>query len=525
MGTRLHPLLSLLIVTPSLLSSFVHAQHHATSSILSERNFDPLGVKTPSPEDGPSISEDGLRDLSYLPAQIGGIVGAYAVSLVLVAITLLSLAKKRREHLHAGNDEVDFDVDETKEFLQLRIVPPQDFVSSPTCVQNFSYPSPRQTEFDHFDSFDIEPAAPYIYPSPSSSIGPLGINPWVDQRVVAADKVMAQDQLEDMYKHVMEHEAAKQKGVHLDRPVYPADSRPTSIERPAPVTLAKKGKSKPANLNLSSAKDEKSGGSRTSSLLSALRSPKKKSVKGVNISSPIMTPQSATFPRHSDASAMSMHSIPQRHYAPAPPPPIPTDQASFVGSNRTRSVAHMTPDQSPESVQSIDERIGVQLDMRQNHSHTRVASQAMTEPDPESAVSEHSQAPLVGLPRSPKPGATFPSLPSSPKPGASFSRPNAPSAVRTGGSLPLRAYEPALASPSAVPQTTKQTVFERKGPLSPGMSARTPGTAVPYTPYQPFTPCMPVTPSLVTKEERKRMKKMVPKTPTLEMVQSSDDVW
>lgn len=520
MGTRLHPLLSLFTVTPSFLSSFVHAQQQVTSSILSGRNFDPLGVDTPSPEDGPPISQDALRDFSYLPAQIGGIVGAYAVSLVLVAITLLSLVKKRREHLNAGNDEVDFD--ETKEFLQLRIIPPQDFVSSPATIPNFSYPSPRKTEFENFESFEIEPA-PYIYPSPSSSIGPLGINPWVDQRVVAADKAMAQDQLEDMYKHVMEHEAAKQKGIQIDGPVYPADSRPTSIEKPAPVALSKKGKSKPASLNLSSSKEEKSSGSRTSSLLSALRSPKKKSVKGVNISSPIMTPQSATFPRHSDAS--SMHTIPQRHYAPPPPPPIPTDQVSIAASNRTRSVAHMTPDQSPESVQSIDERLGAQLDMRQNTSHTRVASQAITEPDPESAVSEHSQAPLVGLPRSPKPGATFPTLPSSPKPGATFSRPNAPSAVRTGGSLPLRAYEPALTSPSATTQTTKQTVFERKGPLSPGMSARTPGTGVPYTPYQPFTPCVPVTPSLVTKEDRKRMKKMVPKTPTLEMVQSSDDVW
>jgi hypothetical protein len=36
---------------------------------------------------------------------------------------------------------------------------------------------------------------------------------------------------------------------------------------------------------------------------------------------------------------------------------------------------------------------------------------------------------------------------------------------------------------------------------------------------------MPMTPSLVTKEERKRMRKMVPKTPTLEMVRSDEDIW
>jgi hypothetical protein len=216
-----------------------------------------------------------------------------------------------------------------------------------------------------------------------------------------------------------------------------------------------------------------------------------------------------------------MTNIPPRQYAPPPPPPIPTDQLSFGAAPGRNNGAPVTPDMSPESVQSIDERIGLQLTQG---GHVRTVSQAITEGDPESATSEHSQVPLVGLPSSPKPGATFPSLPSSPKPGATFDRPNPSTAVRTGGALPLRAYEHAMTSPTAVTHTTKQTVFERKGPLSP-MSARTPGTAVPYSPYQPFTPCVPITPTLVTKEDRKRMKRMVPKTPTFEMVKSSDEVW
>lgn len=518
MPTRLPYLLSVLAVTYLVPSSVVYAQ--VAPLHFTKREFDPLGDDTPSPEDGPAISANALRDSAYLPAQIGGIVGAYAVSLVLVAITLLSLAKKRREHLNAGNDEVDFE--DHKEVVQLVLFPPQESEpQSPSSIPNFSYPSPRKAEFD-----EIEPA-PYIHPSPPSSVALPGINPFVDQRIVEQDKAMAQQQLEEMYKHVMEHEEAKQKGVAFEPPVYPASqsSRPTSLEKApskTPSTSSKKEKSKPASLNLSSAKVERSSGSRTSSLLSALRSPKKKSAKGVSISSPIMTPQSATFPRHQDTS--SMGSIAPRHYhAPPPPPPVPSDQIS-IGVARTRgSVAQTTPDQSPESVQSIDERIGAQLDTRQNHGG-RVPSHALTEPDPESAVSEHSQVPLVGLPSSPKPGATFPSLPASPKPGATFQRPNAPSAVRTGGSLPLRAYEPAMLSPSATTQTTKQTVFERKGPLSP-MSGRTPGTGMPYSPYQPFTPCVPVTPSLVTKEDRKRMRKMTPKTPTMEMVKSSDEMW
>lgn len=505
---------------------------------LRERASDnnPLNIDwdpAPAPEDGPPASANALRDKSYLPAQIGAIVGAYAFSLVIVALTLLCLAKKRREHLKAANDEIDFEIDydpdskdTSQEGFNLAIAP-NAFSSyehiqrlqlhqAPAVVPNFSYPSPTKAEF-------TDPGLD-IYPSPISPSSAPGTDPHVDQSVVAADKAMAQSQLEEMYKYVMEHEEAKQKGITLDPPMPLATSaaaspveRHSTSERSAKSTLSKKERNKPANLTLSATGDEKPQ-SRTSSLFSALRSPKKKASKGVSISSPIMTPQSGTFPRQE---IQEMGSIPPRHYAPPPPPPIPEFEAAAVARN---SAAPITPDISPQSVQSIDERIAVQLDTSRGTIHRRDLSVAPTENDPESATSMHSSAPLVGLPASPRsPGFHRPSLPSSPKPGASFSRPNPPSAVRTGGSLPLRAYEPALSSPRS--QTTKQTVFERKGPLSP--TGRTPFTAgaAPYSPYQPYTPVVPMTPSLVTKEDRKRMKRLVPKTPTMEMVQSSDDVW
>jgi hypothetical protein len=465
----------------------------------------------------------GPVDTTYLPAQIGGIVGAYAVSLVLVAITLLALSKKRREHISAGIDDADFAV-------RKDIVSPDFPPEAPTSLNIITDPEFIKPGFPDFH----EGGNPYIHPSPNSSIGAPGINPFVDPRVVAVDRVMAQSQLEDMYKHVLEHEDAKKRGVVYEVPLPPtAHHQPRPSASGSALSLksstsspSKREKSKPATLNLSASREEKTQ-SRTSSFLSALRSPKKKAVKGMSISSPLMTPQTGEFPRQE---YQEMNAIPPRQYAPAAPPPVPTNQAPY-GSPAFPAKAHAslpTPDISPESVLSIDERIGNQLPPP---GHQRHVSYAPSERDPESATSEHSQVPLVGLPSSPKPGARFPSgslpsLPASPKPGQTFQRANAPSAVRTGGSLPLRAYEPALASPNTIAQTTKQTVFERKGPLSPS-GAMTPHTAgaVPYSPYQPFTPCMPVTPSLITKEDRKRMRRMVPKTPTLEMVQSSDDVW
>ncbi len=493
--------------------SFISSCHAAALDGLHHNYFDPAQAQDTT---------------TFLPAQIGGIVGAYALSLVIVASILLLLAKRRREHLTAADE----DLGQAPYQSTLPLPPPPEGFQYPSYIsgaspkspiKNFSYPTPVE-----------EPGAvgPYTY-SPPQSTSTIGINSLVDQRVVAADRRMAQQQLEEMYKYVMEQEAAKEAGITLERPpsaISPVSKEASTTSLPKQGIL-KKGKNKPANLNLERDDREKPE-SRASSIFSSIMSPrKKKSMKGISISSPIMTPQSSTFPRHDGE---EMNSIPPRHYAPASPPPIPGDQVPYSRDTRYNpQAAPITPpDFSPESTQSIDERLGAQF------GHSRNNSQAPTEADPISAVSDRSTAPLVGLPSSPKPGVSrFPSLPASPKPGATFPtspispqpgstffRPNAPSAVRTGGALPLRAYEPALTSPSM--QTTKQTTFERAAPLSPS-GLRTPwtGAPVPYTPYQPFSPVVPVTPSLITKADRKRMKQLQPKTPTVEMVKGSDEVW
>ncbi|KAI1309280.1 hypothetical protein F5Y03DRAFT_76909 [Xylaria venustula] len=530
MSPRLYstpPLLDLsLLLTSSL--AFIPLCSATPELTVYSNYFDPA----PSPEDGPPLSAGALRNPAYLPAQIGGIIGAYALSLVLVAVILLSLAKTRRKRITAGEAGLDTYEEYGYQFAFPPDVKPNDNSQNypypyhpqtpKSPIKNFSYPTPLGEQ-----PLGEQPRTPYTFSGSFStySTSTLGINPLVDQRVVAADREMAQQQLEEMYKYVLEHEAAKEAGTPIERPPSPLAKQFPPAASPKPSIL-KKSKNKPANLELGQGQPEKQ--SRASSILSVLKSPRsKKNVKGISISSPIMTPMSSTFPRQ-DGEELSV--IPPRHYAPASPPPVPTDQPAYLQHSRFPvPVAPITPpDLSPESTQSIDERIGAQF------GHSRYDSQAPTEVDPVSATSERSTTPLVGLPSSPKPSQTrFPSLPASPKPGAtfptsprpgqSFSRPNAPSAVRTGGALPLRAYEPSLSSPSA--QTTKQTTFERTMPLSPG--ARTPwtGAPVPYSPYQPFSPVVPVTPSLVTKADRKRMKQLQPKTPTMEMVQNSDEMW
>ncbi|ROW08222.1 hypothetical protein VMCG_03342 [Cytospora schulzeri] len=568
----------LLSLSTSLVGALVVAAIEAPplpSEQVERRNNNPLNIDwspAPPPDQGPPGAAGALRNPAYLPVQIGGIVGSYALSLVLVAIVLLSLSKKRRDRIRAAEDfdqwgETPYELQYPEPFphfqsqdgLQLHLDVPkghlQDHIQG--SVQNFSLPSP---------GFSFKEQTPYTLPSPDGSLrGQPGVDPFVDQSIVQHDKAMAQSQLEEMYKYVMEQEAAKEAGVDFKAPAYPAPSQQRSVSG----GILKKERAKPANLNLADDKSEKTQ-SRASSFLSALKSPlgkKKDKVQALSISSPIMTPMSGTFPQYIGE---EMSAIPPRQYAPAMPPPVPANQVPYH-MRRDADMASMTPpDQSPESTQSIDERLramsikGKHKDVRfeeneeeeeeahaqtqdSHYHHTQHHETAsMNDPDPVSAVSESSTAPLfrtdkrsdrmsglsVGLPSSPKPGVTrFPSLaslPSSPKPGATFSRPNAPSAVRTGGTLPLRAYEPPLMSPNTYDRTVKQTVFERNMPQTPGLgTARTPrtGAPVPYSPYQPFSPVIPITPSLVTKADRKRMRRMEPKTPTLDLVKDDDEIW
>lgn len=555
----------------------------------------------PAPEDGPALSAGAIRDPAYLPIQIGGIVGSYAVSLVLVAIGLLALAKTRREHLRAGeaveSGELElptfqFEVagfkteeeyfqaiqqyNEQQELAgqqqqqQQQYAAHQPYPQYPAQTPRSLHPSvpyPLQTPKSPYKNFsrpDYSPASPiksehsnaFTIPSPASTLIAPGYDLAVDQSVILSDREMAQQQLEDMYKHVMEQEEAKAQGRVYQGPILPSPQQSKPGTPASQGGTLKKEKNRPMGLNLD--RDEKAQSRGSSILSSILKSPRKKSMKAVTISSPIMTPMSGTFPRYGEGE--EMNAIPPRQYAPVPPPPVPTDRnPSYFQRRNTGNTMPLTPEMSPTSATSIDGRLDAVL-ARQSRdtkepSHTRDNS-AMTDSsvDPVSAASEKSTSHLIGLPTSPKPGVNrFPSLPASPRPGQqsfprdstlpaspkpgqtfqqqqqqqreagqpTFQRANAPAAIRMGGALPLRAYEPSLASP----RMGQQTVFTRAGPLSPGLGTPFTGAAVPYSPYQPFSPVIPMTPSLVTKEDRKRMRKLEPKTPTVEMVMSADDIW
>jgi hypothetical protein len=488
-----------------------------TSTALANVLYDipknnPLNIDwdpAPSPEDGPPLSAGALRDKALLPAEIGGILGAYVFAVLIVGITLLLLGRKLRRASQRAAKALDIEMVDPKAIKNIDTAA-RSPGANPASPRNFSWPSPEK-----------DTRNPYIFPSPSNGKSPTtppGTDPYVDARVVEADQEMMQRDLEDLYAHVMEQEEAKRAGVVVKEMPPPA-----ALQRaPAPVPGAapqrqgspskKIEKTRPSNLTLDEPKPKTH--SRTSSIISSLKSPKRKGIRGMKISSPIPTPVSGSFP----GNASDEEPLTPRYYAPPPPPPIPTDQVPFTHTRNTSSGASPT--------RSIASQLSPRYDPRHRPTLSQTSVASSQKGDPISASSATSQTPLFSGPHAISPP---PSKFASQNPYSQNQGPG--SAQSSTRALPFRQFEPALTSPSFMSTSTKTTVLERTspvgghGPMTGGLRTPWSAGAVPYSPYQPFTPMMPITPRLVTKEERKAKKKLEARTPVLEMIKGEDELW
>jgi hypothetical protein len=472
----------------------------------------------PPPEDGPPLSASASRDRSLLPAQIGGIIGAYLFSVCIVGIALICLGRKLRHQIQISPKALDIEmVDAQFQTAQAtpRYAPHSAGLSSPGGSRNFSWPSPEK---------DIK--NPYIFPpSLKSPRTPPDLgNPYVDTRIIEADREMLNRDLEDIYAHVMEQEEAKLQGIKPQEMPLPTQLQRTGTVPTSPpqrqLTPPKKvEKSRPADLQFDETRSTKSTQSRISSMFSSLKSPRKS--KGMQISSPLPTPATPRFAsRQSDEEPLS----PRYEHLP-PPPPVPTDQVPFTHHRSTsNSTVPLVP--LPTSPRGnfglpLSPRSPYPPSMRSHRSqYQNNPSQGSVQSSTRGDVSATSQTPLSPLSMQP-PSRRQPS-------------PNPPTEPPSNNSssrqLPLRKFEPSVTSPSFAP-STKTTVLEKNGPAG-GAGPQTAGLrtpwsagAVPYSPYQPFTPMMPITPRLVTKEERKAMKRKEGRTPVLEMIKSEEELW
>ncbi|KAK0099447.1 hypothetical protein ONS95_004657 [Cadophora gregata] len=493
-----------------LLLLFISLPSISSANILTDiPKNNPLNINwdpAPAPEDGPPISAHASRDKSLLPVQIGAILGSYLFCVCVVGIALLFIGRRLRIQIQTSVRVLDIEMVEPAF--------PQTAAFEPSPVspggpgggsRNFSWPSPEK-----------DTKNPYIFPSINESpTTPNGLaDPYVDTRIVEADREMLQRDLEDIYAHVMEQEDAKARGVILkEMPLPPQLQRvgpvPTGPLR-TDLPLKKIEKARPATLTLEEGKPKSH--SRASSLISSLKSPRRKGIRGMRISSPIATPVSATFPA---SAASDEEPLTPRYYTPPPPPPVPKDQVPYT---------HSRGPSSDSAARSLAEQLSPYRNGPRhspNPSRTSVQSQNSNRGgDPSSATSATSQTPLflsAPKPRHLQLNSQAQAQPSNP-----------PSTNSSSRALPFRSFEPALQSPSFVP-TTKTTVLERNikpnGPQTGGLKTPWSAGAVPYSPYQPFSPMIPITPRLVTKEERKQKKKEEGRTPVLEMIKSEDDLW
>jgi len=462
---------------PALLLVLVRSTTCVAGSIIKTRKH-PLNIDwdpAPSPEDGPPLSASALRDKAYLPAEIGGIVGAYAFIVILILLALFFVGRPLRKAKEQAAKPKDVEMLDGASTNRAFFPSPISPTLSATAGKNFSWPSPEKTDRN-----------PYIFPSQNCSPVSPGSNPAVDSRIVEADREVLQQGLEDLYAHVMEQEEAKAAGLNIaDMPV--PIPLPSASPRGRSTTSSKRlEKIKPTNLSAPT-----KAHSRTSSIISSIKSPKKKGIRGMRISSPIATPLSATFPANYASDEEPLRS---RYYQPPPPPPVPKDQVPYQQHSRNNSSVNTSNNPSPVSpTRSIAENL---------------ASVSMG-PPPNNRSIATSRPPNLMIP-----GIST----NNPTPNASASN--------STRQLPFRAFDPppGLSSPS-FSYSTKTTVLERTTPLSPGLKTPWSAGAVPYSPYQPFTPLMPVTPRLVTREDRRAMKKMEPKSPVMEMVKAEDDLW
>jgi len=465
----------------------------------------------PPPADGPPLSASASRDRALIPAQVGGIIGAYLFSVSIVGIALICLGRKLRHLVQSSPTALDIEMVETCTTYATTYAATESSPVSPSTLpggqRNFSWPSPEK-----------DTTNPYVFPSSLKSprTPPAFGDPYVDTRIVEADREMLNRDLEDIYAHVMAQEEAKAAGIApKEMPLPPQLQKTGPIPTPAPQRqnspLKKSEKSRPANLNIDETKSNSSKShSRVSSIISSLKSPRK-GVKGMRISSPIPTPLSSTFPPQQ---AEDEEPLSPRYYAPPPPPPVPKDQVPY---NHPRSSNSTVPAAQTSPTRSLAEALSVNpYSPRHRPNHSQASVQSSNRGDPISATSATSQTPLNMAP--PKQQQRQPS-------------PNPPSSNNSSTrALPLRQFEPAVTSPSFAP-STKTTVLERSGPVG-GAGPQTGGLrtpwsagAVPYSPYQPFSPMMPITPRLVTKEDRKAQKKREGRTPVLEMIKSEDELW
>ncbi len=481
----------------------------------------------PPPEKGPPVSASALRDLSFLPVQIGSIVGAYILSVIAIGIALLLVGRRLRRAAQSSPLTLAMQMMRPTQSNTSNVFDPSPI--SPTANNPYSlspnstidmksstWPSPEKTKSGtHWPSIG---KGHKKQTSMQSSVVTF------DESVIEDDRVKNQQEMDRLYAAVVEHDIQRSTS-RLDladkqTPQSPPElqhlrsssayQQPTSAvsraETKSPsrtLTVSPRQQTRPSPLTIHS---------RASSRSSFGSFGKKRSIRNLPISPPMGSPELASNhgSMYGDSEPLS-----PRFYDPGPPPPTPpVRQHDSIPEDGYEPFQQ----QSPRSAESSEynhapfQQQGPRRAEASDYNHAprtsiptiRTAFEGSATRPPVQPSRSDNDIPLRELTkhkRTPAPLALRTNNGSSAPPGQQFPLRSAPLPLRNPRTLGYTSERP--------PSTIKATVLERKLPEHriPG-TPRTGVPQTPYSPYMPFTPLTPITPSrLVTKQERKRREK------------------
>ena len=457
----------------------------------------------PAPEDGPPLAASAIRDKSFLPVQIGGIVGAYVVFVVVIGIAILLVGRRFRRAAQISPRTLAMEMlkpirtDASKAFDPSPISPSTNaYGPSPVSTTNTrnAWPSPEKSRSSHVWSAGHKQQS-----SIQSSVVTF------DEAVVEDDKARNQREMERLYEAVMEQDEQKSNSA-LDvtssmKPQNPPElqhlrnaqgpSKPSSPPPRAETTSPSRNLTKsplrsdsrhpkPSPISINRSTTHSQASSRTSFGSFS----RKRGIRDLPISPPMGSPDLAPDyeTKYGEAQPLS-----PRFYQPGPPPPPPPKDDESIRQTRGNNLRKLNlqePDSQPSSQvprtflptihasSEIDDHTGSQHQDGEENSPQRFYNKTKRTPAP---LSIRTQAALG---------------------------PTSHNSLHTAP-LPFRNLDSYTDRPRS---TIKATVLERKAPNPNHL--RSPQTGVPmtpYSPYMPFTPLTPMTPSrLVTRMERKK---------------------
>ena len=465
----------------------------------------------PPPGKGPPLDDHSLRDLSYLPAQIASIIGAYVLSILIIGFAILSVGRRLRRAAQASPGTLSTEMmkpvkhDVAQVFDPSPISPSNNNLYGPspnsTIDMKNNWPSPQSKSARDSDGWGSIAKGHRKQPSVVSSVLTF------DESVIEDDKERNQKEMERLYAAVMEHDEEKSASVsHL-----PDDQRPKSppelqhlrftqqpSELPPRSDTVSPARATTKSPRASSRPKPLSFHSRNSSRSSLGSFSKKRGIRNLPISPPMGSPE--LVPGYNARYGEAEPLTPRVYDEPGPPPLTPPQRKASQPRDNVMDASRLSPR-------------GVQLNELSIPSirtpRTSIPAIPAVEPIPETYSQPEMQSRKSDKSktrRTPAPLALRTQALAGSGPSSSSSAQHHP--LRSAP-LPLRSQHPTNYNADRPPSMIKATVLERKAQNI--QSLRTPMTGVPMTPYSPYmprTPLTPMTPSrLVTRAERKKKEK------------------